>query len=64
MMRRNGMNSSVDTSRNWIKKEMQLTQSSKKAKEQHSVTLLYATKEEKFNNAVALKEFLEEKIQK
>jgi uncharacterized protein YeaO (DUF488 family) len=25
MMRRNGMNSSVDTSRNWIKKEMQLT---------------------------------------
>jgi uncharacterized protein YeaO (DUF488 family) len=35
-----------------------------KAKEQHSVTLLYATKEEKFNNAVALKEFLEEKIQK
>jgi uncharacterized protein YeaO (DUF488 family) len=35
-----------------------------KTKEQHSVTLLYATKEEKFNNAVALKEFLEEKIQK
>jgi uncharacterized protein YeaO (DUF488 family) len=35
-----------------------------KAKELHSVTLLYATKEEKFNNAVALKEFLEEKIQK
>lgn len=35
-----------------------------KANEQHSVTLLYATKEEKFNNAVALKEFLEEKIQK
>jgi uncharacterized protein YeaO (DUF488 family) len=35
-----------------------------KAKEHHSVTLLYATKEEKFNNAVALKEFLEEKIQK
>jgi uncharacterized protein YeaO (DUF488 family) len=36
----------------------------KKANEQHSVTLLYASKEEKFNNAVALKEFLEEKIQK
>ena len=35
-----------------------------KANEQHSVTLLYATKEQKFNNAVALKEFLEEKIQK
>jgi uncharacterized protein YeaO (DUF488 family) len=35
-----------------------------KAKEQHSVTLLYATKEEKFNNVVALKEFLEEKIRK
>ena len=34
------------------------------ANEQHSVTLLYAAKEEKFNNAVALKEFLEEKIQK
>jgi uncharacterized protein YeaO (DUF488 family) len=33
-----------------------------KAKEQHLVTLLYATKEEKFNNAVALKEYLEEKI--
>lgn len=33
-----------------------------KAKEQHSVTLLYATKEEKFNNAVALKEYLDEKI--
>jgi uncharacterized protein YeaO (DUF488 family) len=32
--------------------------------EQHSITLLYATKEEKFINAVALKEFLEEKIQK
>jgi uncharacterized protein YeaO (DUF488 family) len=43
---------------------MQLTQSSKKLKRQHSVTLLYATKEERFNNAVALKEFLEEKIQK
>ena len=35
-----------------------------KVSEQHSVTLLYAAKEEKFNNAVALKEFLEEKIQK
>jgi uncharacterized protein YeaO (DUF488 family) len=35
-----------------------------KANEQHSVTLLYATKEEKFNNAVRLKEFHEEKIQK
>ena len=35
-----------------------------KTKEHHSVTLLYATKEEKFNNAVALREFLEKKIQK
>jgi uncharacterized protein YeaO (DUF488 family) len=35
-----------------------------KAKERHSVPLLYGTKEEKFNNAAALKEFLEEKIQK
>jgi uncharacterized protein YeaO (DUF488 family) len=29
-----------------------------------SVTLLYGTKEEKFNNAIALKEYLEEKIKK
>jgi uncharacterized protein YeaO (DUF488 family) len=29
-----------------------------------SVTLLYGSKEEKFNNAVALKEYLEEKIKK
>jgi uncharacterized protein YeaO (DUF488 family) len=35
-----------------------------KVNEQQSITLLYATKEEKFNNAVALKEFLEKKIQK
>jgi hypothetical protein len=63
MMRRNGMSSSVDTSRNWIKRDAVNT-IIEKAKEQHSVTLLYATKEEKFNNAAALKEFLEEKIQK
>jgi uncharacterized protein YeaO (DUF488 family) len=36
----------------------------KLAKEQDSVTLLYGTKEERFNNAVALKEYLEEKITK
>jgi uncharacterized protein YeaO (DUF488 family) len=29
-----------------------------------SITLLYGTKEEKFNNAIALKEYLEEKIKK
>ena len=29
-----------------------------------SITLLYGTKEEKFNNAMALKEYLEEKIKK
>ncbi|MGB6528943.1 MAG: DUF488 domain-containing protein [Candidatus Nitrosopolaris sp.] len=29
-----------------------------------SITLLYGSKEEKFNNAVALKEYLEEKIEK
>lgn len=29
-----------------------------------SITLLYGAKEEKFNNAVALKEYLEEKIKK
>jgi uncharacterized protein YeaO (DUF488 family) len=63
MMRRNGMSSSVDTSRNWIKRDAVNT-IIKKAREQHSVTILYATKEEKFNNAAALKEFLEEKIQK
>jgi uncharacterized protein YeaO (DUF488 family) len=34
----------------------------KTAQEQNSITLLYATKEERFNNAVALKEYLEEKI--
>ena len=32
-----------------------------KAKEE-SITLLYGTKEEKFNNAIALKEYLEKKI--
>jgi uncharacterized protein YeaO (DUF488 family) len=36
----------------------------KLAKEENSITLLYGTKEEKFNNAVALKEYLEEKIKK
>jgi hypothetical protein len=57
------MNSSVDTSRNWIKKEMQLTHSSKRLT--NNIQLhYYTTKEEKFNNAVTLKEFLEEKIQK
>lgn len=34
------------------------------AKEYSSITLLYGTKEERFNNAVALKEYLEEKIKK
>ena len=57
------MNSSVDTSWNWIKRDA-INIVIEKANEQHSVTLLYATKEEKFNNAVALKEFLEDKIQK
>lgn len=32
-----------------------------KAKEQDSVTLLYGTKEDRFNNAIALKEYLENK---
>lgn len=36
----------------------------KKAKEEDSITLLYGTKEERFNNAVALKEYLEKKIKK
>lgn len=31
-------------------------------KEQNSIILLYGSKEERFNNAVALKEYLEEKI--
>jgi len=35
-----------------------------KVKEEGSITLLYGSKEEKFNNAVALKEYLEEKIKK
>jgi uncharacterized protein YeaO (DUF488 family) len=34
------------------------------AQEQNSITLLYSTKEKRFNNAVALKEYLEEKIEK
>ena len=33
-----------------------------KAKNQDSVTLLYGTKEGRFNNAVALKEYLEKRI--
>ena len=32
--------------------------------EQDSITLLYGAKEKRFNNAVALKEYLEEKIKK
>jgi uncharacterized protein YeaO (DUF488 family) len=31
---------------------------------ERSITLLYGTKEERFNNAVALKEYLEEKVKK
>ena len=48
--------------RSWIKKEMLLTQSLK-TKEQHSVTLLYATKEEKFNECCSFrKKFVKKKI--
>jgi uncharacterized protein YeaO (DUF488 family) len=36
----------------------------KTAQEQKSITLLYGTKEKRFNNAVALKEYLEEKTKK
>ena len=36
----------------------------KTAHEQKSITLLYGTKEKRFNNAVALKEYLEEKFKK
>jgi uncharacterized protein YeaO (DUF488 family) len=32
------------------------------AQKQNSITLLYGTKEERFNNVVALKEYLEKKI--
>jgi len=35
-----------------------------KAAEERSITLLYGAKNEKFNNAVALKEYLEQKIKK
>ncbi len=31
---------------------------------ERSITLLYGTREEKFNNAVALKEYIEEKVKK
>jgi uncharacterized protein YeaO (DUF488 family) len=34
------------------------------AREERSVMLLYSAKDEKFNNAVALKEYLEEKMKK
>jgi uncharacterized protein YeaO (DUF488 family) len=36
----------------------------KTAQEQNSITLLYGSKEKRFNNAVALKEYLEEKTKK
>ena len=36
----------------------------KAAQAQNSITLLYGTKEKRFNNAVALKEYLEEKFKK
>jgi uncharacterized protein YeaO (DUF488 family) len=36
----------------------------KMAQDHNSITLLYGAKEERFNNAVALKEYLEEKIKK
>jgi uncharacterized protein YeaO (DUF488 family) len=36
----------------------------KTAQKQNSITLVYGTKEKRFNNAVALKEYLEEKIKK
>jgi uncharacterized protein YeaO (DUF488 family) len=36
----------------------------KVAQEQKSITLLYDSKEKRFNNAVALKEYLEEKFEK
>ena len=36
----------------------------KNVREERSVILLYSAKDEKFNNAVALKEYLEEKMKK
>jgi uncharacterized protein YeaO (DUF488 family) len=36
----------------------------KMAKEQNSITLLYGTKEKRFNHAIALKEYLQGKIKK
>ncbi|MGH9975537.1 MAG: DUF488 domain-containing protein [Nitrososphaeraceae archaeon] len=36
----------------------------KTTQEQNSITLLYGTKEKRFNNAVALKDYLEEKFKK
>ena len=50
MMTRNGINSkAVDAI-------------IKRVKEEDSITLLYGAKEERFNNASALKEYLEKKI--
>ena len=46
-----------------VKKEEAVTTIIKKAKED-SITLLYGAKEERFNNAVALKEYFEKKFKK
>jgi uncharacterized protein YeaO (DUF488 family) len=64
MMRRNGMNSNVKYFKELDKKSDSdaVDRILKLAKEQNSITLLYGSKEERFNNAVALKEYLEEKI--
>jgi len=44
------------------KKDEAVTAIIKKAKEKDSITLLYGAKEKRFNNASALKEYLEKKI--
>ena len=57
-MKRNGMNSNVSISKS---NNQMVDEIIKMGKEHSSITLLYGTKEERFNNAVALKEYLEEK---
>jgi uncharacterized protein YeaO (DUF488 family) len=61
-MRGNGMNLSVYTLE--VDKNDDAVNTILKAKKEGSITLLYGAKEERFNNAVALKEYLEKKIKK
>jgi uncharacterized protein YeaO (DUF488 family) len=45
-------------------KQNELSKLKRLEKEHRTITLLYSSKEEKYNNAVALKEFLAESVKK